>query len=199
MEIIRYSSIDSTNAKAKELAKKETEPWTVIWAEEQKEGYGRKRESWFSPPGGLYFSIILPKQNKNVAANLSRSNKNSKKSFEETRLKVRNIQTLTILAAFMVGKVIKEEFGLEAFIKIPNDVWVNQKKLAGVLTENVVGKNIKSSVIGIGINTNIENFPPDLKDDATSLKIELGKKTNNKKILEKIVKGLEEQFKILSL
>lgn len=198
MEIIGYSSIDSTNAKAKELAKQGTEPWSVIWAEEQKKGYGRKKESWFSPPGGLYFSIILPK--KQIVAN------NSKKSFEETKLKVKSIQTLTILAAFVVGKVIKEEFGLEAFIKIPNDVWVNQKKssptsqkkLAGVLTENVVGKNIKSSVIGIGINTNIESFPPDLKDNATSLKIELGKKTDNRKILGKTVKALEKQFSVVN-
>jgi len=72
------------------------------------------------------------------------------------------------------------------------------KKIAGILTENVIGKEVKLSVIGIGLNTNIEKFPEDLENIATSLKIELGKKVDNEKILKQIIEGLKEQVKTIS-
>ena len=87
---------------------------------------------------------------------------------------------------------------LEPLIKLPNDVLLNQKKVAGVLTENVIGKDVKFSVMGIGLNTNIEKFPEDLENIATSLRIELGRKVDNKKLLEKIVEGIKEQLKTIS-
>lgn len=164
-----YKILPSTNLKAKEIAL-EVEPWTVILADEQKTGYGRKKTTWFSSKGGLYFSIILPKS------------------------KIEDLQTLTILAAFIVAKVIKEKFRLEPFIKLPNDVWVSGKKICGILTENVIGKNIKLSVMGIGLNTNIGKFPSGLENIATSLKIELGKEVNNKKILNQITRELQEKL-----
>jgi len=169
-----FSKLDSTNQTAKELSQREGKPWTVVVAEEQTAGYGKRRAAWFSPKGGLYFSIILPKS------------------------QIEDLQTLTVLAAFIVAKIIKEEFSLEALIKLPNDVLINQKKVAGILTENIVGKTVKSSVIGIGLNTNIDKFPGDLEKKTTSLKIELGKKVDNKKILNEIVKGLKEQLKTIS-
>ena len=174
MIIKNYKTLQSTNLKAKELAKSGAEHWTVLVAEEQTAGYGRKGASWFSPRGGLYFSIVLPKSN------------------------IDDLQTLTILAAFITAKVIKDNFGLEPFIKLPNDIWINGKKVCGVLTENVIGKEVKLSVMGIGLNTNIEKFPEDLENIATSLKIELGKEVDNKKILEQIVEGLKEQLRTIS-
>ncbi|MFQ6049747.1 MAG: biotin--[acetyl-CoA-carboxylase] ligase [Candidatus Paceibacterales bacterium] len=172
MKIKKYKSISSTSALAKKL--KKAEPWLVFWAQEQTAGYGRKKNYWFSPKGGLYFSVILPKS------------------------KIEDLQTLTILAAFVVTKTIKENFNLEPFIKLPNDVYVNQKKIAGILTENVIGKEVKFSIMGIGLNTNIEKFPKELENRATSLKIELGERVNNEKILKQIVKGIKEQLKTIS-
>jgi BirA family biotin operon repressor/biotin-[acetyl-CoA-carboxylase] ligase len=174
MKIISYRVVSSTNLKAKELAKQNDEPWTVILAEKQTAGYGRKKTPWFSPKGGLYFSVILPKSN------------------------IEDLQTITIFGGFIVAKVIKDNFQLEPFIKLPNDVWVNQKKVAGILTENVIGRQIKLSVIGVGLNTNIGKFPKELENIATSLKIELGREVDNKKILEQIIKGLKEQLKTIS-
>jgi BirA family biotin operon repressor/biotin-[acetyl-CoA-carboxylase] ligase len=174
MTIKKYKILKSTNLKAKELAKKGAEPWTVIVAKEQTAGYGRKGESWFSPKGGLYFSVILPKSN------------------------IEDLQTLNILAAFICAKTIKENFNLEPFIKLPNDLWLNGKKVAGILTENIVGRDVKLSVMGIGLNTNIEKFPRDLENIATSLKIELAKEVDNEKILKEIIKGLKEQLAIIS-
>jgi len=83
-------------------------------------------------------------------------------------------------------------------IKLPNDVRLKEKKVAGILTENIIGKEVKVSIIGIGLNTNIDRLPRDLEDIATSLKIELGKKVDNKKLLKEIVLGIKEQLKTIS-
>jgi len=174
MQIQKFKTLNSTNQKAKELAKKGAEPWTIILTEEQSAGYGKEKVPWFSPKGGLYFSIILPKST------------------------IEDLQTLTVLAAFIVAKVIKENFSLEPLIKLPNDVRLKEKKVAGILTENIIGKEVKVSIIGIGLNTNIDRLPRDLEDIATSLKIELGKKVDNKKLLKEIVLGIKEQLKTIS-
>lgn len=176
MKIQEFKTLPSTNQKAKELANKGAAPWTIVVAEKQTSGYGKEKVPWFSPRGGLYFSIILPKS------------------------KIEDLQTLTILSAFIVAKTIKENFPLEPVIKLPNDVLIGKKKVAGVLTENIIGKDVKLSVIGIGLNTNIEKFPRGLEDGTTSLKIELrsGVAVNNEKILKRIVRELKEQLKTIS-
>lgn len=174
MRIEKIKTISSTNQKAKELAQKGAEPWTVVVADEQTAGYGKEKVSWFSPKGGLYFSIILPKS------------------------QIEDLQTLTVLAAFIIAKTIKNNFSLEPLIKLPNDVLIKQKKVAGILTENIIGKEIKTSVIGIGLNTNIDRFPEELEKIATSLKIESGKEVDNKNFLEQILKELKEQLKTIS-
>ncbi len=171
MNLKEYSSLESTSKKAKTLDYK---PWTVVWSKEQTKGHGKEKNYWFSPKGGLYFSIILPKNT------------------------IKNLQTLTILSSFAVAKTIKENFKLEPFIKLPNDVFVNQKKIAGILTENIISQKIKFSVIGIGLDTNIEKYPKKLENIATSIKIETGKKVNNKKILKEIVKKIKNQLNTIS-
>lgn len=171
--IVIYEAVPSTNEKAKELALKDGKPWTVVHALKQESGHGRKGERWFSPVGGLYFTVILPKSD------------------------IHNLQTLTMLAAFVVAGVIKDNFKLEPMMKLPNDVFVNGKKVCGILTENVIGGEVKMSVMGIGVNTNIEGFPEDLKSIATSIKMELGREVDNKEILKRIVSGLREQLKII--
>ena len=174
MRILSFKELPSTNEKAKALARKKIAPWTVISAGEQTAGYGKKKVFWFSPKGGLYFSIILPKS------------------------QIEDLQTLTILAAFIVAKTLKDNFSLEPLIKLPNDVLLNGKKICGILTENVVGKEVESSVIGIGLNTNIDKFPKELENIATSLKIELGKEVDNEKILKEIIQGLKKQLATIS-
>ena len=169
----KFDNLDSTSAKAKEMAAQGAAAWTVVRAEKQEGGYGRKGNAWYSPEGGLYFSVILPKSN------------------------IDDLQTMTILAAFSVAKTIKEQFGAEPFVKLPNDVYLNGKKICGILTENVIAGDIKSSVIGIGINTNIGYFPVDLAG-ATSLKIELGKTIDNNDILEQSISQLQLIFKSIS-
>ncbi len=172
MEIKKYKKVSSTNVLAKKAPNK---PWLIVLAEEQTAGYGRKKDYWFSPKGGLYFSIILPKSN------------------------IEDLQTLTLLAAFAIAETIKENLRIKPFIKLPNDVYINNKKVAGILTENVVGKDVKFSVMGIGLNTNISKFPKKLEGSATSLQLESKKKINNKKILVEIVKKIKKQLEIISV
>ncbi|MDD5098378.1 MAG: biotin--[acetyl-CoA-carboxylase] ligase [Candidatus Pacebacteria bacterium] len=175
MEIRHFKSVSSTSDKAKELANAGYIPWTTIVAEEQTDGHGRKGEAWFSPKGGLYFSVILPKNS------------------------IDDLQTITILAAFKVAKTIKESFGLEPMIKLPNDVLINDKKFCGILTENIIiGDKVKLSVIGIGINTNIDKFPESLKDIATSVKIEANREIDNQILLNKILEELKNQFNTIN-
>lgn len=171
MKIKKYKVVSSTNLLAKKLR---PEPWLIILAEKQTVGYGKKSSRWFSPKGGLYFSIVLPKS------------------------KIEDLQTLTILAAFIIAKTIKDNFSLEPLIKLPNDILLNQKKICGILTENIIGKEVKSSVIGIGLNTNVDKFPKELENEATSLRIELGKKVDNEKILKQIVEGIKKQLATIS-
>ncbi len=171
MKIKKYKKVSSTNVLAKKAKNK---PWSIILADEQTAGYGRKKDYWFSPKGGLYFSVILPKSN------------------------LEDLQTLTLLAAFAIAETIKENLKIEPFIKLPNDVYINNKKVAGILTENVVGKDVKFSVMGIGLNTNISRFPKNLERTATSLQLELKKKINNKKILVEIIKKIQKQLTIIS-
>jgi BirA family biotin operon repressor/biotin-[acetyl-CoA-carboxylase] ligase len=94
---------------------------------------------------------------------------------------------------------LKENFNFNVFIKLPNDILINGKKICGILIENfILGGKVKGSIAGIGLNTNIEEFPENLKNIATSLRIELGKKVNNKLILKKILKVLKENLEILT-
>ncbi len=173
-KIIEFDQLDSTNIKAKELAAQGAEAWTVVVAKEQTGGYGRKGGVWVSPEGGLYFSVILPKSN------------------------VEDLQIATILAAFCAANAIKEQFGVEPMIKLPNDVYLNGKKICGILTENVISGEVKSSVIGIGVNANIGELPPELEKIATSLKMELAAEVDNSALLEQIIIQLQNVFKAIS-
>lgn len=173
--IINLENTFSTSEKAKELFEQGVLPWTAVVAKEQTAGHGRKGDSWFSPKGGLYASVILPKSN------------------------IDDLQTITILAAFVVAQILKDDYGLEPLIKLPNDILLNGKKIGGILTENIIiGAKPVVSVIGIGLDTNIDEFPDDLKDMATSLEIELGRKVDNEKILQQILNLLKKQLETIN-
>jgi len=173
--LIEFEELPSTNLKAKEIIGQGCEPWTVIVAKRQKSGHGTRGKDWFSPDGGLYFSIILPSAN------------------------IKDLQILTLLSAFAVANTIKEEFDLEPMIKLPNDVFINGKKFCGILTENVIkGENI-NSVVGIGIDTNIDYFPDELSKIATSISNELGVIVDNNKIVEKVVENIRYYFNEITI
>lgn len=173
-KIIRLEEVVSTNVEAKKLAAGGAAAWNVVVAKKQTGGYGRKGDDWESPEGGLYFSVILPKSN------------------------VEDLRIATILAAFCVANAVKEQFGVEPMIKLPNDVYLNGKKICGILMENVISGEVKSSVIGIGVNANIGELSPELEKTATSLKMELAAEVDNSALLEQIIIQLQNVFKAIS-
>lgn len=159
-QVYHFKSLSSTQDKAKEFSKKGLSH-AVIIAEVQAKGRGRFKRKWHSSKGGLWMSILL-----------------KPKSAE-------NIQYLTFAAAIAVVKSIKELAKLETKIKWPNDVHYEGRKLCGILTEGIFGKQ-NHVIVGIGLNANQDKFPSDIKGVATSIKI-ISNKTTNIDDLSKII------------
>ena len=104
---------------------------------------------------------------------------------------------LTLVQAMAVTKAIEEICGLEAQIKWPNDILVNEKKVCGILTEmNLEMTEISSIIIGTGINVNQENFPEEISEIATSLKIEKKRTQSRADLIERICELFEEYFEM---
>ena len=122
----------------------------LVTATEQTEGRGRDRRSWVSQPGkGLYTSL---------AFDIPTSNK---------------LYLLALIAAISVIETLQEITGLRFQLKWPNDILFQSKKIAGILIENTIVENRLSCIVGIGINLNHqpEDFPPELRDRAISVKM----------------------------
>lgn len=171
--IFHFDNIDSTNKKAKELAKKDAVDGSLIISDEQSIGKGRFDRTWISPKGGLWLSLIL-----------------------RPLISPQDASKLTMLAAASLHKTLKE-FNLDITIKWPNDLLIKGKKFSGILTEmNGDMDKINYVVLGIGINTNIDEaiIPDELKDKSTSLKIETGKSLSNLNVLCKFLKNFESDY-----
>lgn len=173
-EMIYFDTISSTNTKAKEMADKGAEDGTVIISEEQKGGRGRLGREWTSPKHmGIWMSIILrPKVNPN------------------------EISKVTQVAAASVVEAGKE-MGFDFYVKWPNDIIMNDKKICGILTEMSGELNhINYVVLGIGVNVNqdTDDFPDDLREKASSIKIELGKRVSRQELCAKILNHFETLY-----
>lgn len=154
-EVLYFDTIDSTNTKAQELAEKGYPSGTLVVADKQESGKGRRGRSWVSPSGtGIFMTLMIkPDINPN------------------------NASMLTLVAALAVAKAITSVTGEEALIKWPNDIVVNGKKVCGILTEmNAQFDYINHIVVGIGINVHNESFPEEISQMASSLMIEAGGK-----------------------
>ena len=112
--------------------------------------------------------------------------------------KVEDLEILTNSAAFLISRIIFERFGEKPFIKFPNDVYLRGKKVAGILTQNVICGRKKNSVLGIGLNTNIKKFPANLKEKATSLFLEFKKEVGNKEFLRRIIEELKKTLNLFA-
>jgi len=147
-------SLESTNELAFQLALEGAAHGEVVLADQQTRGKGRRGRSWVSPPGkNLYCSVIL-----------------------RPELIPQRAPELTLVAAVAVAAALRE-FGAEAQIKWPNDLLLNGRKVAGILTElSAEQDRIHFAVLGIGVNLNGEpsEFPEELRTTATSVRHELG-------------------------
>jgi BirA family biotin operon repressor/biotin-[acetyl-CoA-carboxylase] ligase len=168
--------VKSTNDWAKELAAFGAEEGTVAIADTQTAGRGRLERKWFSPKGGLWFSIILRPKLAPV---------------EATRL--------VFIAGLAVAETLHEEFGLDVDTKWPNDVLLNGKKVCGILLEmNSTGNRVNYVVMGIGLNVNFkqEDFSLELEKVATTLKHELGGTVQIDVLFMMLLEKLERNYQL---
>ena len=153
--MVRFDRVSSTQDVARKYAEDGRE--VVVVAEEQTGGRGRLGRKWFSPRGGLWFSVVLRR--------------------------IETPVTLVCLAAGLaVAEAVEELTGLKPCLKWPNDVLINGRKVCGVLVEGkFTGEKLSYLIVGVGLNVNIplDSFPPSIRGKATSLLNELGAKVNS--------------------
>jgi BirA family transcriptional regulator, biotin operon repressor / biotin---[acetyl-CoA-carboxylase] ligase len=149
-----HEELASTSDLAKELAEAGAEHGEVVIAETQTAGRGRRGRAWSSPPRkNLYFSVVL-----------------------RPELPPARAAELTLVASLAICDALRQA-GVDAGIKWPNDLLVGGRKIAGILTELAAEPDrVHWVVLGVGVNVNAapEDFPPELRDEATSLLIERG-------------------------
>ncbi|MBA4686651.1 MAG: biotin--[acetyl-CoA-carboxylase] ligase [Candidatus Galacturonibacter soehngenii] len=174
-ELYFYEEIDSTNTKAKQLAETGATSGTLVVSNMQTAGKGRRGRQWESPSEtGIFMTLILkPDMNPSKAS------------------------MLTLVMALAVVKACNEVTKSTCYIKWPNDIVLNKKKICGILTEMSAEMDyINHIVIGIGINANVDSFPEELKDKATSLKIENGKEVKRAMLINRIMVHFEHEYEI---
>ena len=172
-DIYFYHEIGSTNDECKKLAEEGAKHGTLVVAEKQTKGKGRRGRSWESPKGtGIWMTLLL-----------------------RPDIEPYNSSGLTLVTAMAINKAVQEITGLDAKIKWPNDIVVNGKKVTGILTEmSAQPEMINYIVIGIGINVNTEEFPEDIAKTASSLKIESGKTIKRSSIIALFGKYFEQYY-----
>ncbi len=168
-----YEETDTTNNRARELALEGAPEGTLVVAEKQTAGRGRRGKVWESPLGtGIWMSLVLRPQIMPAEASV-----------------------LTLLCGLATAEAIEAETGLSAGIKWPNDILINGKKAVGILTEmDCEMSQVHFVIPGIGINVNTASFPPEIADIATSLYLECGKTVSRRRLVHKVLERLEEHY-----
>jgi BirA family biotin operon repressor/biotin-[acetyl-CoA-carboxylase] ligase len=173
--IVYHSKINSTNTKAKELASGDAPEGTLVVAEQQVKGRGRKGRTWFSPSqGGIYISLIL-----------------------KPHISPGEAPKITMLTGVVVAETLLKLTPCNINIKWPNDILVNGKKIAGILTEMSTEMDaIEYIVVGLGMNVTTPRFPDDIKDKATSILIETGQYFSRVTFIREYLKWYEKYYDI---
>ncbi|MBC8525288.1 MAG: biotin--[acetyl-CoA-carboxylase] ligase [Candidatus Cloacimonetes bacterium] len=165
-EIKYYEKIDSTNLEAKRILNKGCSNNNfVVVAKTQTSGIGRFNRKWVSEKGGLWFSLVFPDTDFN--------------------------STITIFSSIILHKTILNYFSeAPVAIKWPNDIFWNDKKLAGILSV----KSENATIIGLGVNINQKRLPEDLMNTATSVYIETKITMNLKNTLKTFLYFFEKNI-----
>ncbi|WP_246625013.1 biotin--[acetyl-CoA-carboxylase] ligase [Fictibacillus nanhaiensis] len=170
-----HLSVKSTQEIAHSLAREGAVEGSIVLADEQTGGRGRLGRAWQSPSGtGIWMSLIL-----------------------RPKIPLQKAPQLTLLIAVAASKAIEKVTGLEAAIKWPNDLLINGKKVAGILTElQAEADSIHSVIVGIGINVNQEkkHFTEEIAEIATSLAIEGNKTYKRAEIVGSILTEIESLY-----
>lgn len=170
-----FDTIDSTNTFARSLALRGAEEGTLVVAEYQTAGRGRWGRVWHSHKGkSISISLVV-----------------------RPKIRIAHVHHLTLMAATSISETLKKQFKLYPKLQWPNDVYLEDKKVAGVLTEaQSNGRKFMFAVIGIGLNVNqiSEDFSGVLQSQATSLRLVCGKEIDRIALLCKLLYQLEEDY-----
>jgi BirA family transcriptional regulator, biotin operon repressor / biotin---[acetyl-CoA-carboxylase] ligase len=148
----------------------------VFLAEEQTAGRGRSTHTWYSQRGtGIYCSFLL-----------------------RPPMVPAEALWLSLIAAVAVQDAVRETTGMAADIRWPNDLLINEKKFAGILTEmSSEGSKVHHAVIGVGVNVNQQDFPPELRESATSLRLEAGRELGRLEVTAALIRALDREYRAL--
>jgi len=174
-DIVYFQETDSTNLRAKHIAENGAPEGTVVIAESQTGGRGRRGRPWFSPAGeGIYVSVIL-----------------------RPSISPDEAPRLTLLAAVAAAETLLHQTQLRPRIKWPNDIMVDGKKLGGILTQVSTEMDaVDYIVVGLGLNVNTprRNFPADLRERATSIRAEMNRPFARIDLLRRYLERFEDLY-----
>ncbi len=175
-EIIVLDQTGSTNDAILQIATPDSEEGLVLFAEHQMAGRGQRGNRWESAAAkGLWFSILL-----------------------RPGIEINRSPLLTSWAAETISGTIENEFSLKTTIKLPNDVQIDGRKVAGVLVEMRAHKKAPhSAIVGMGINVNqaLEDFPKELQSRAISLAIALGRQVDRQNFAIALLRNLDRSYR----
>jgi BirA family biotin operon repressor/biotin-[acetyl-CoA-carboxylase] ligase len=163
-----FAQVGSTMDIARDLARKNCPHMTVVVADHQRDGRGRLRRQWHSDTGGLYFTVVL-----------------------RPEVSVLESPKINFAASLALARTLKQLFALDARVKWPNDVLINEKKIVGILSE-MEAETDRISFVNIGIGVNVNNDPTPKEPKADSLRNILARKLSRKKILAAFLDELED-------
>ncbi len=174
-QVYHLRSVGSTNQVAQDLGRRGYPEGTLVVAEEQTAGRGRWQRSWWSPPeAGIWLSLVLRPQ-----------------------LAPYRVPQITLVAGVSCVQAIDGCLGLRTGIKWPNDIVYDGRKLCGILVEmEAAAEQVHFLVIGIGINVNQElaDFPPDLREAAVSLGMIAGRRVERLLLAQRFLEVFEEDY-----
>ena len=170
-----FEETTSTNDVAEKLARDGVKEGVVVFAESQTKGRGRMGRRWVSPSKrGLWFSVLL-----------------------RPPLRPQACTQMTVAAATALVRAIERQTGLKADIKWPNDILFNGRKAAGILTELAADSDsIRHLIVGIGLDVNVtqDEFPPEVRSVATSLRAELGRPVDRPALAVVLLEELDRDY-----
>lgn len=171
-----YFRIGSTNTMLMKAAAEGAAEGTVLVAEQQTAGRGRGGHSWSSPPStGIYASILL-----------------------RPNLAPADVLPLSLAAGLCVRDAVKDVTGLACDLRWPNDVLLNEKKICGILAEmSAEATRVRYVVVGMGVNVNQSEFPPELNDEGASLRTETRREWSRVDLLAALLKLLDSRYRAI--
>ena len=173
--IINLDEVDSTNEYLKRMVEDgyDSDEMLTVTAQFQTAGKGRRGRQWFSDPGtALMFSVLV-----------------------KPKLAMDDFSMITLIMAMAVRQSLKD-MDIDTRIKWPNDIVLGDKKICGILTEALLES--KRLIVGVGINTNQESIPQELKDSATSILLETDDCVDHDSLLDSILFNFEKLLDRLS-